>query len=290
MEDRDQLDFIGEYQVVRRLGAGGMGEVYLVQHPRLPRLDALKLLEASVGRNEQFRSRFKREADLLAPLRHPNIVTVYDRGEFEGRLWLSMEYVAGGDAGQVLRERGPMTVELAAGIVGGAGAGLDYAYSGWGITHRDVKPANILVEFGAAGDLQVVKLADFGIAKGDSGATALTSAGVTLGTMSYISPEAIEGRALDNRADLYSLACTAFHLLSGAPPFTGDSLAALMNAHLLLPVPAITERAPWLPTYLDEVFFGRWPRIRSADSRAPPNWSLRCCPCSRRAHVLTLVR
>jgi DNA-binding beta-propeller fold protein YncE len=251
----DDPEFIGEYQVVRRLGSGGMGEVYLVQHPRLPRQDALKLLDASVGWSQQFQSRFKREADLLAPLRHPNIVTVYDRGEFEGRLWLSMEYVPGGDAGQLLRERGPLPVDLVAGIVGGAGAGLDYAYSGWGITHRDVKPANILVDFDAAGALQVVKLADFGIAKADSGATALTSAGVTLGTMSYISPESIEGRTLDNRADLYSLACTAFQLLSGYPPYTGDTLAALMNAHLLQPVPSISERAPWLPAYLDGVFY-----------------------------------
>ncbi|MFC7752904.1 serine/threonine-protein kinase [Tsukamurella soli] len=184
---------IAGYNVIRRLGVGGMGEVYLVEHPRLPRRDALKLLDVRVSRNDDFAARFQREADLLAPLSHQNIVHLYDRGLFEGRLWLTMEYVDGPDAGHMLSANGPMPLPLATEIVAGAGDGLDYAYQRHGITHRDVKPANILVEF-HDGRIAAVKLADFGIAKAAGEATSLTSTGTTIGTVAYMSPEAIEGR------------------------------------------------------------------------------------------------
>jgi serine/threonine protein kinase, bacterial len=245
---------IAGYRVVQRLGAGGMGEVFLVEHPRLPRRDALKLLDGGVSRNEEFRSRFQREAEMLAPLSHANITTLYDRGEWGGRLWLTMEYIAGQDGAQLIRQRGLLSLALATEIVAGAGAALDYAYTDYRITHRDVKPANILVAFGAADQLKTVKLADFGIAKAAGETTSLTSTGVTVGTLSYLSPEAIEDRVLDNRADIYSLGCTAFQLLTGELPYTATSIAALMSAHLSSPVPAITARAPRLPAYLDEVF------------------------------------
>lgn len=246
--------FIGDYRVVRLLGAGGMGEVYLVEHPRLPRHDALKLLDMSVSRNRQFRSRFKREADLLASLRHPNIITVYDRGEEDGRLWLAMEFVDGEDTAKFLKSRGKLPLDLATQIIAGAGAALDYAYAEHRITHRDVKPANTLLEFGANEQLNAVKLADFGIAKAADESTSLTSTGVTVGTMAYISPEAIEGRALDNRADLYSLGCTAFELLTGRTPFTAGGISALMMAHVSQPPPSITKLAPELPAHFDDVF------------------------------------
>jgi serine/threonine-protein kinase len=245
---------IDEYRVIRLLGSGGMGEVYLVEHPRLPRRDALKLLDAAVSRNQQFRARFTREADLLARLRHPNIITVYDRGEFEGRLWLSMEYVDGQDASMVLRGPNPVPLDLAVRIIDGAGDALDYAYAEHRIMHRDVKPANILLEFGQGDSLKTVKLADFGIAKAAAESTSLTSTGVTIGTIAYISPEAIEGRALDNRADIYSLGCTAFELLTGEPPYTAGTIPALMRAHVDQPVPSITARNSTLPKRLDDVF------------------------------------
>lgn len=248
------VEFIGEFRVVRRLGSGGMGDVFLVEHPRLPRQEALKLLDLTVSRNQEFRRRFTREADLLAPLRHPNIVIVHDRGEIDSRLWLTMEYVSGGDAAELVKERGALPLELVAEMVAATGAALDYAYSGFGITHRDVKPGNILLEWGPDDRLSSVKLADFGIAKAASEATSLTSTGMTVGTMAYISPEAIEGRTLDNRTDLYSLACTAFQLLTGSPPFQNESLAALMGAHLTQPPPSVVERKPDLPKYLDKVF------------------------------------
>ena len=122
--DADDRQMIAQYRVIRRLGAGGMGEVYLVQHPRLPRQDALKLLDLGVSRNDEFKARFVREADLLSGLSHPNIVTVYDRGEYLGRLWLAMEYVPGSDAAHLLRDHGPLALVLAADIIRGAADAL----------------------------------------------------------------------------------------------------------------------------------------------------------------------
>ncbi len=244
---------IAGYRVVRRLGGGGMGEVFLVAHPRLPRQDALKLLHTSVSSNPQYKARFEREAYLLAQLNHRNIIHLYDRGEFDGRLWITMEYVAGPDTARMVAERGPMPLSLAIDIADGAGAALDYAYRHAHITHRDVKPANILVAFDADGAPQV-KLADFGIAKAAGEAVGVTSTGVTVGTMSYMSPEAFDNKILDNRADLYSLGCTVFELLTGEPPFPGDSPAAVIAAHLNQPAPKITARNPSLPDHLDAVF------------------------------------
>lgn len=252
--EEQQHTQIGGYRVVELLGAGAMGDVFLVDHPRLPRRDALKLLNAGISRNPQFRQRFTREADLLAPLRHPNIITIHDRGKHEGRLWLSMEFVDGLDAERLLTDRGPLSLPLVIQIVDGVGAALDYAYAEHGITHRDVKPANILVEFNRAGTLKSVKLADFGIAKAAGESTSLTSTGITVGTMSYISPEAIDGEDLTNRADIYSLGCTAFALLTGHPPYRAPTQSALVTKHLFGPVPAVTEANPTLPAGLDVVF------------------------------------
>lgn len=248
---------IAGYRVIRQLGAGGMGQVFLVQHPRLPRHDALKLLDAGVSRDDDFKARFQREADLLAQLSHSNIVTLHDRGEFEGRLWITMEYVDGTDAAELLKADGPLDPDLALSLVAGAGTALDYAWRKQRITHRDVKPANILVgidESDGAPQIESVKLADFGIAKAAGEATSLTSTGMTIGTMQYISPEAIEGERLDNRADVYSLGCTAFHLLTGQPPFTATSIASMMSAHLTKSVSSISTANPHLPKAMDAVF------------------------------------
>jgi len=257
---------ISGYRILRRLGSGGMGQVYLVAHPRLPREDALKLLDTGVSRDPQFRTRFQHEADLLAGLRHPNIITIYDRGEYEGRLWLTMEYIPGQDAADLLNTHGPMPLELALQIIGGAGAALDYAYSTGRITHRDVKPANILVELTPEGRPSTVKLADFGIAKAVGEGTSVTVTGMTVGTMAYMAPEALAGLPLDNRADIYSLGCTAFALLTGAPPFGTGPVAGLVMAHHSQPAPA-TARNPHLPPHLDAVFrraLAKAPRDRFA--------------------------
>ncbi|WP_421875993.1 serine/threonine-protein kinase [Mycolicibacterium wolinskyi] len=234
-----------------------MGQVFLVQHPRLPRQDALKLLDAGVSRNDDFKARFQREADLLAQLSHQNIVTLHDRGEFEGRLWITMEYIDGTDASELLKTDGPLGPDLAVQLVGAAAAALDYAWRKQRVTHRDVKPANILVgidDTDGAPQIESVKLADFGIAKAAGESTSLTSTGMTIGTMQYMSPEAIEGEVVDSRSDIYALGCTAFHLLTGQPPFTGTSIASTMSAHLTKPVPAISTINSHLPEGLDAVF------------------------------------
>ncbi|MBJ7336059.1 serine/threonine protein kinase [Mycolicibacterium sp.] len=249
-----QFEQIAGYTVIHQLGAGGMGQVFLVKHPRLPRRDAMKLLDSGVSRNDEFRTRFRREADMLAQLSHPNIVTLFDRGEFDGRLWITMEYVDGTDAAALSKTGGPLQVPLAIALIDGAGAALDYAWRKQRITHRDVKPANILVALDGDGGIEAVKLADFGIAKAAGESTSLTSTGITVGTVAYLSPEAIEGHDLDTRADLYSLGCSAFQLLTGTPPFTGTTIAALMSAHLTRPVPDVTDRVPALPVRLNAVF------------------------------------
>lgn len=250
----EEEQVIAGYRVVRRLGAGGMGEVFLVQHPRLPRQDALKLLDVAVSRNGDFKARFQREADLMATLNHPNIVTLHDRGEFEGRLWLSMEYVDGADAAHILRDRGPMPLDRAIEVIAGAGTALDFAWEHHRITHRDVKPANILVAELPDGTLRSAKLADFGIAKAAGESTSLTSTGVTIGTMAYISPEALNAEPVDNRSDIYSLGCAAFQLLTGSTPFEAPNISALMAAHMTRTPPPITSKNSQLPAHLDGVF------------------------------------
>lgn len=246
---------IGQYRVIDRLGGGASGDVFLVQHPRLPRREALKLLNASVSRDDSFRRRFDHEASLLARLQHPNIVVAHDRGQWNGQLWLTMEYLAGGDAGQLLKDRGPLSMATVAQIVCAVGDALDDAHADVGVMHRDVKPANILLDFHSDGvQLRTIKLADFGIAKASAESTSLTGDGAALGTLAYISPEAFQMRPLDNRADLYSLACTAFRLLTAELPFPASTASQFMAAHLVEPVPTILTRRPGLPDYLNDVF------------------------------------
>src|SRR5258708_1445822 len=177
--------------VVRALGSGGMGEVYLVRHPRLPRLDALKVLPESVSADEEFRARFNREADLAATLWHPHIVGVHDRGEFEGRLWISMDYVEGNDGAGLLREKYPggMATDDVAQIVSAVAEALDYAHER-GLLHRDVKPANILLTAGS-GISRRILLADFGIARHADDDGSVTRTNMTVGSVSYT--EAIDG-------------------------------------------------------------------------------------------------
>ncbi|CAM3946871.1 hypothetical protein TSOC111612_22725 [Tsukamurella ocularis] len=232
-----------------------MGTVYLVQHPTLPRQEALKLLEGVICRDKEFRARFTREADLLAGLSHPNIVTLHNRGESDdGRLWLTMEYVDGVDAAALIRDQGPIAFEVALPVLSGAAAALDYAYQRRSITHRDVKPANILVTF-HEGEVDQVKLADFGIAKAVGESTNLTSTGLTVGTMSFISPEAIsDSTNITGAADQYSLAATAYALLTGSGPFTSVGAPALMYDHINSPVPDISSRRRDIPRAADSVF------------------------------------
>jgi hypothetical protein len=240
------------YVIQRRIGTGGMGEVYLAQHPRLPRQDALKILSLASTKDEEFRARFVREAELAATLWHPHIVGVLDRGEFNGRLWISMDYVDGTDAGRLIRERYPdgMPEEDVAEIVTAMADALDFGHERR-LLHRDVKPENILVT-ASDGHRRRVLLTDFGIARRIDDVSNLTDADVAVGTISYIAPEQLLGKPLDGRADQYALAATTFHLLTGAPPFEDSNRAVVISHHLGTPAPRLSERRPDL-AHLDAV-------------------------------------
>ena len=238
------------YVIQRLLGTGGMGEVYLAQHPRLPRHDALKILSLASTADEEFRARFNREAELAATLWHPHIVGVLDRGEFNGRLWISMDYVDGTDAGRLVRQRYPrgMPEQDVWEIVTAVADALDFGHERR-LLHRDVKPENILVTDGRR---RRVLLTDFGIARRIDDVSNLTEANVAIGTISYVAPEQLLGKPLDGRADQYALAATTFHLLTGAPPFQDSNRAVVVSHHLSTPPPRISERRPDL-AHLDAV-------------------------------------
>lgn len=240
------------YVIERLLGTGGVGEVYLAQHPRLPRHDALKILSLSATADEDFRARFNREAELAATLWHPHIVGVLDRGEFKGRLWISMDYVDGTDAGRLVRERYPrgMPEEDVWEIVSAVADALDFGHERR-LLHRDVKPENILVT-AAHGHRRRVLLTDFGIARRIDDVSNLTDVNVAIGTISYVAPEQLLGKPLDGRADQYGLAATTFFLLTGAPPFQDANRAVVVSHHLTTPPPRISQRRPDL-AHLDAV-------------------------------------
>jgi tRNA A-37 threonylcarbamoyl transferase component Bud32 len=240
------------YVIERLLGSGGMGEVYLAQHPRLPRRDALKILSMASTGDEEFRARFNREAELAATLWHPHIVGILDRGEFDGRLWISMDYVDGTDAGQLIRERHPrgMPEEDVWEIVTAVADALDFGHERR-LLHRDVKPENILVT-AADGHRRRVLLTDFGIARRIDDVSNLTDVNVAIGTISYVAPEQLLGKPLDGRADQYALAATTFFLLTGAPPFQDSNRAVVVSHHLSAQPPRISQRRPDL-AHLDAV-------------------------------------
>jgi eukaryotic-like serine/threonine-protein kinase len=205
-------------------------------------------MSAELSRDPDFRARFLREADLAATLDHPNIVEVYNRGETdEGQLWIAMQYVPGSDADKELKHGG-MTAARAVHIVVEVAKALDYAHRR-NLLHRDVKPANFLL---AANDERVF-LADFGIARALDDATKLTSTGTVLASVAYAAPESLTGQRLDSRADIYSLGCSLFQMLSGSTPFAGSGWAGTAAAHLSQPPPRLTDRNPALPRAIDDV-------------------------------------
>jgi serine/threonine protein kinase, bacterial len=233
------------YTILRLLGSGGMGEVYLAQHPRLPRRDALKVLPTTVTADSEYRQRFDREGDIAATLWHPHIVGVHDRGEFNGQLWISMDYVDGTDAARLVRDNpngiAPRQVFEIVTAVAGA---LDYAHQR-DLLHRDVKPANILLTRPDSGEQRIL-LADFGIARWADDVSGLTATNMTVGTVAYAAPEQLMGSQIDGRADQYALAATAFHLLTGSPPFQHSNPAVVISQHLSAPVPQLGDRRPEL--------------------------------------------
>ncbi|WP_306357698.1 MULTISPECIES: serine/threonine-protein kinase [unclassified Nocardia] len=243
-------DVFAGYVIERQLGRGGMGSVYLAKHPRLPRLTALKLLNRDMVFDKEIRTRFEREADLVAQLDHPNIVTVYDRGMEDGQLWISMQYIDGPDAASV--DARTLPPERAVQIVAETADALDYAHRN-GVLHRDVKPANIMLARAIGGKGERVYLTDFGIARLRDDTGHLTQTGTFTATLAYASPEQLTGSALDGRSDQYSLACSLFWLLTGAGPFAATNPAAVIQGHLQNPPPPLSTARPGLPPALDVV-------------------------------------
>ncbi|GAA5041818.1 serine/threonine-protein kinase [Nocardia callitridis] len=243
-------DVFAGYAIKRVLGQGGMGTVYLARHPRLPRLTALKLLNRELYSDAEARRRFEREADLVAQLDHPNIVTVYDRGVEDRQLWICMQHVAGSDAASA--DVHVLAPDRAVQIAAETAAALDFAHRNR-VLHRDVKPANILLAKAPIGQHERVLLTDFGIASMRDSESTLASAGTISATMAFAAPEQLSGRPLDERADQYSLACTLFWLLTGSGPFPGATPVAVLNGHLHAPVPLVSRLRPGLPPALDQV-------------------------------------
>ncbi|MGB9302605.1 MAG: serine/threonine-protein kinase, partial [Mycobacterium sp.] len=241
------------YTILRLLGRGGMSEVYLAQHPRLPRRDALKILPEPTTADPGFRERFLREAELAATLWHPNIVQVHDRGESDGQLWIAMDYVQGADAAQLMRDRYPagMPADDACAVITAVAGALDYAHQR-GLLHRDIKPANILLSDPEHDGKRRILLADFGIARYHDDVSGLTDTNFTVGTVTYAAPEQLMGGDIDARADQYALAATAFHLLTGVPPYKHSNPVAVISRHLTAPLPKLSEFRPEL-TDLDDV-------------------------------------
>jgi eukaryotic-like serine/threonine-protein kinase len=238
------------YQIERVLGGGGMGTVYLARNPDLPRSEALKVLNPELSSDKDFRARFIREAEVASALDHPNIVSIHQRGEFEGQLWIAMQFVDGTDANAAVKA-GTMTPARAVHILSEVAKALDYAHQ-HGVVHRDVKPANFLLS-GPIGPDERVLLGDFGIARAFDD-TALTDTGSVTATVAYAAPEVLAGQPFDGRADLYSLACSLFRLLTGRPPYpTANGSAAVIAAHLHAPPPKVTDVVPGLSAQMDQV-------------------------------------
>src|SRR6059058_3312298 len=217
-------EFDRRYLILRKLGSGGMADVYLAEDQELGRRVALKLLDERHASDEQFVERFRREAQSAAGLNHPNIVSIFDRGRAEGTYYIAMEYLDGRTLKELLVRNGPTPIPIAIDYARQILGALAFAHRN-GIIHRDIKPHNIVV--GGDGRLKVT---DFGIAR--SGASQMTEAGSIVGTAQYLSPEQARGAPVDPRSDLYSLGIVLYEMLTGQVPFTGDAPVEIAMKHL----------------------------------------------------------
>jgi serine/threonine-protein kinase len=251
---------VGGYRIERPLGRGGMGAVYVAVHERLGRSVALKVLPPELAADPGFRARFLRECEAVARLEHPHIVPIYDAGESaDGMLYLAMRLVPGGDLKALIATYGHLTPEHTLMIVEQIAAALDAAHLA-GVVHRDVKPANILLDDSG----RHAYLADFGLAKSLAG-EGLTRTGSFLGSVDYCAPEQINGRPLDGRADVYALGGVLYHCLVGQPPYVRATEAAVVTAHVTDPPPALARVRPDLPHALDGVIvtaMAKHPEVR----------------------------
>jgi eukaryotic-like serine/threonine-protein kinase len=237
---------LGRYRIERPLGNGSMGEVYLARDDQLGRRAAIKVLGGKHHNNPTVRERFVREARALAALSHPNVIPVFESGQVGSppRPYYAMELLEGGDTHKLLDERGPLPSSVVAVIGAQAATGLGEAARAQ-LIHRDVKPSNLGISRQG-----VLKVTDFGLAKMSTGDAKLTGKGLVVGTADYIAPEQARGEEVDERADVYALGCTLFHLLTGHPPFQSrqstpaQQFVEVMRAHVESPIPDPRQEVP----------------------------------------------
>jgi eukaryotic-like serine/threonine-protein kinase len=241
----------GRYVLEELVGAGGMSSVYRAHDQLLERDVALKILHSSYREDEEAVERFRREAQAVARLSHPNVVTVIDRGEEDGHQFIVFEYVDGATLKDHLAKRGPLPPEEALPIAVDVGEALAYAHA-HGIVHRDVKPQNVILNGNGS-----AKVSDFGIARSVDVEKDVTQTGTVIGTGDYIAPEQASGRPVVPASDVYGLGCVLFELLTGSPPFSGSSFVDVAMQHIHAPPPSLLEQRPDVP-----------PRIAAAVERA----------------------
>ncbi|MBA3232939.1 MAG: Stk1 family PASTA domain-containing Ser/Thr kinase, partial [Propionibacteriales bacterium] len=254
----------GRYRVGARLARGGMAVVYQAVDARLDRTVALKVMHPGLAEDEEFVSRFIREAKSAARLSHPNVVAVYDQGADDGHVFLAMEHVAGRTLRDLLRDRGWLTPRQALDVLEPVLAALGAAHQA-GLVHRDVKPENVLLA-----DDGRVKVADFGLARAVSSSTSHTTSGILMGTVGYLSPEQVERGAADARSDVYAAGILLFEMLTGVKPYDGDSAIQVAYRHVHDDVPAPSTVRPGVPAELDALVVhatSRNPDLRPADAR-----------------------
>jgi eukaryotic-like serine/threonine-protein kinase len=242
---------VAGYQLEGQIGAGGMAVVFRARDERLGRMVALKILAPGLATDASFRQRFIRESRAAAAVDDPHIIPVYEAGEASGVLFIAMRLVRGGDVRSLIYRQGPLPPARVAAIISPVASALDAAHAA-GLVHRDVKPANMLVDT-RPGRPDHVYLSDFGLSKGAQSSLGLTGSGQFLGTPNYSAPEQIQGRLVDGRTDQYALACVTFEMLTGEAPFERDQGMAVIWAHLSEPPPSLASRRPGLPAAADGV-------------------------------------
>ncbi len=257
IQGRGRSLVFGEYLVLDKIGEGGMGQVFKAEHRRMKRIVALKLLPPQATSSKSLVERFYKEVELAARLSHANIVTAYDAGESRGLHYLIMEFIDGHTLSDHLKANGPLSVEQAMNCVLQAARGLEYAH-GEGIIHRDIKPSNLMVN-----QRGVVKILDLGLARLEhslavplpAGNAELTTSGQVLGTVDYMAPEqSYDSRGADHRSDIYSLGCTLYRLLTGYPPFSGETMMQKLLAHREQPIPSLRDKRGDVPPALDALY------------------------------------
>lgn len=262
----NDLKKVGKYEIVKKIGQGGMGAVFLAKDTQLKRQVALKVLPKDKAENPTLVKRFKAEAQAAAALKHDNIVAIHDAGEADGLLYIALEYIEGTDAHTIVAKRGPMPVKRAMEVIRQTAAALQHAHE-QKIVHRDIKPSNLLIRKDG-----LTKLADMGLARSidESLETNITRAGTTVGTVDYMSPEqARNSKAADIRSDLYSLGATWYHLLAGHPPFPDGSMLNKLTAHSVKARPDIRDLNEAVPENIS-VMIKRMMAVKPEDRYQTP--------------------